>query len=128
MDIIRAADPNAGSTRALVGQSPFVTNLDVTYDRSQEWGSVLSLYLNVFGDRLSVVSEGASPDIFERARTTVDLIYSQRIWRGISMKFSAKNLTDSDALLSQNFKNTDYIYQLYESGRTFSLGFTYKVE
>ncbi|MFK7845159.1 MAG: TonB-dependent receptor [Rhodothermales bacterium] len=128
LSIIRAADPNAGTTRSLVGQSPMLANLNVTYDRSEQWGSVLSLYMNVFGDRLRVVSEGAAPDIFERARTTVDLVYSQRIWRGISMKFSAKNLTDSEALLSQQFKNTDYTYQVYESGRTFSLGFTYKVE
>ncbi len=128
LDIIRAADPEAGSTRALVGQSPFVANFDLTYDRSQKWGSVLSVFVNVFGDRLSVVSEGASPDIFERARTTLDVVYSQKIWRGISMKFSAKNLTDSQALMSQDFKDTQYVYQVYESGRTFSLGFTYKVE
>ena len=127
LDIIRAADPNAGTTRGLVGQSPFLANIDVTYDRP-EWGSVISVYYNMFGDRLRVVSEGASPDIFERARNTIDIIYSQKIWRGISMKFSAKNVTDTDALMSQEFNDTDYTYQIYNSGRTFSLGFTYKVE
>lgn len=128
LDIIRAADPDADNTRALVGQSPFLANVDLTFDRSQQWGSVMSVFVNVFGDRLSVVSEGAAPDIFERARTTLDVIYSQKIWRGISMKLSAKNLTDSRALMSQEFKDTAYVYQVYESGRTFSLGFTYRVE
>lgn len=127
LDIIRAADPNAGTTRGLVGQSPFLANVDLTYE-NPKWGSVFSLYYNVFGDRLRVVSEGAAPDVFERSRTTLDVLYAQRIWRGVSMKLSAKNLTNSSATMSQQFHDTDYIYQIYESGRTFSLGFTYKIE
>jgi outer membrane receptor protein involved in Fe transport len=127
IDIIRAANPAAGTTRSLVGQSPYLANVDLTYEHPT-WGSVLSLYYNVFGDRLRVVSEGAAPDIFERARTTIDILYAQRIWRGSRMKFSAKNLTDSSARLSQQYHDTDYIYQIYETGRTFSLGFTYTVE
>ncbi|MEZ4701308.1 MAG: TonB-dependent receptor [Rhodothermales bacterium] len=125
--VIRAADANPSTTRPLEGQSPYVVNVDLTYQKP-EWGSVASIYYNLFGDRLRVVSEGAAPDIFERARGTVDFIYAQRIWRGVSLKFAVKNLTDSDALMSQSFKDVDYIYQKYESGRTYSLSFTYKVE
>ncbi|MBX2818233.1 MAG: TonB-dependent receptor [Rhodothermaceae bacterium] len=125
--IIRAADPDPSTTRNLAGQSPFLVNIDLAYE-NYEKGTAASLFYNVFGDRLQVVSEGAAPDIFERARGTLDFIVSQRIWRGISAKFSAKNLTDSPTKWSQDFKSTEYLYQRYENGRTFSLSFTYKVE
>ena len=127
LDIIRAADPEAGTTRNLEGQSPYLVNADLTYDNLNS-GTVLSVYYNLFGERLRVVTEGASPDVFERPRGTLDFILSQRIWRGVGMKFSVKNITDSALKMSQDFKDTEYIYQLYETGRTFSLSFSYKVE
>ncbi|MDZ4699211.1 MAG: TonB-dependent receptor [Rhodothermales bacterium] len=125
--VIRSADAEAATSRPLEGQSPFVVNFDLTYQKP-EWGSIASIYYNAFGDRLRVVSEGAAPDIYERARGTVDIIYSQRIWRSVSLKFAVKNITDSDATLSQSFKDIDYVYQQFEAGRTYSLSFTYKVE
>ena len=127
LTIIRAADPDPNTTRSLVGQSPILINLDIAYE-DYENGTAASLFYNLFGDRLQVVSEGAAPDIFERARGTLDLIVSQRVWRGVSAKFSAKNLTDSEVKWSQEFKDQEFLYQLYENGRTFSLSFTYKVE
>ncbi len=127
LQVIRSADADASTSRPLEGQSPYVVNVDLTYQKP-EWGSVASIYYNAFGDRLRVVSEGAAPDIYERARGTLDVVYSQRIWRGVSLKFAVKNITDSDATLSQSFKDVDYVYQQYESGRTYSLSFTYKVE
>jgi outer membrane receptor protein involved in Fe transport len=124
--VIRAADPDASTSRSLEGQSPFIANLDVSFDKA-EWGSVVSLYYNVFGKRLITVSEGAAPDIFERPRTTVDLVYSQRLKGGVGMKISAKNLLDAETRTSQMFKDTEYIYGLFKQGRTFSLSLRYSI-
>ena len=126
LTVIRAADPNAASTRSLEGQSPFLANLDLTYDNMKS-GSMVSVYYNIFGKRLITVSEGAAPDIFERSRSTIDVIYSQRLPGGVSMKLSAKNLLDSEVKTSQILGNTEFIYGLYRTGRSFSLGFTYSL-
>ena len=73
------------------------------------------------------MSDGAAPDIFERSRSTIDVIYSQQLPGGVSMKISAKNLLDSEVKTSQVLGNTEFIYGLYRTGRSFSLGFTYSL-
>ena len=124
--VIRTADPDASTTRSLDGQSPYLFNFDVTYEQPGG-GSVVSLMYNVFGDRLVTVSEGAAPDIFERSRTTVDLVASHTLRTGVRLKLSAKNLLDADHSTSQRFKDQEYVYSLYQSGRTFSLGVSYSL-
>jgi outer membrane receptor protein involved in Fe transport len=127
LDVILEADPDASTSRSLQGQSPYLLNLDVSYD-NYESGTVVGLYYNIFGDRLSTVSEGAAPDIFERSRATLDLVLSQRLLGGVKLKFSAKNLFDDPVLFSQDFKDQEFIYSQYRYGRTFSLGVTYALD
>lgn len=127
LDVIRAADPDAATSRRLQGQSPYLVNLDVTYD-NYETGTAVGLYYNLFGERLSTVSEGAAPDIFERARTMVDLVASQKVFSYFTLKFSAKNLLNAPVRFSQRFKGQAFIYQEYETGRVFSLGVSYTVD
>jgi len=126
LNIILAADPGASDTRSLEGQSPFLVNLDLSYENPNR-GSVIGLYYNIFGERLVTVSEGAAPDIFERARTTIDLTYSQRVKGGVSVKLSVKNLLDADIKVSQQFKDVEYIYGKYRRGRTFSISLRYAI-
>ncbi|MFT5142330.1 MAG: TonB-dependent receptor [Rhodothermales bacterium] len=124
--VIRAADEFARDTRQLEGQSPFLVNLDIGYDRVES-GTSVSLFYNIFGDRLITVSEGASPDIFERSRSTVDLVVSQRMISGIKIKLTAKNIANSAFMTSQQFKDTEYVYGSYTLGRTYSLGVSYSL-
>ncbi|HMB89381.1 MAG TPA: TonB-dependent receptor [Rhodothermales bacterium] len=127
LDVIREADPDASTSRSLQGQSPYLLNLDVSYD-NYETGTVVGLYYNIFGDRLSTVSEGAAPDIFERSRATLDLVMSQRLLGSVNLKFSAKNLLDDPVLFSQEFKEQEFSYSNYRYGRTLSLGITYALD
>lgn len=121
---IREADPEAGDTRSLQGQSPFLINVDLSYDNLAS-GTVVGLYYNVFGERLLTVSEGAAPDVFEQPRHDVDLVVSQRLLQDFRLKVQAKNLLDADFRQSQFFKGQEYVYSAYERGRTFSVGITY---
>jgi outer membrane receptor protein involved in Fe transport len=73
------------------------------------------------------VSEGASPDIFERSRSTLDLVFSQKMISGVKIKFTAKNITNSAFMTSQQFKDTEYVYGSYRLGRTYSLGLSYSL-
>lgn len=122
---IRQRDPNASDTRTLQGQSPYLVNLGLNYD-NYDIGTSASLFYNVFGERLDEVGVGGAPNALEQPRHLVDFTLSQRLWKDITAKFSAKNLLDSDVEINQEFKGTSYVRSLYKTGRSFSLGFSYK--
>lgn len=124
--IIRALDPGAAETRKLQGQSPYVVNIDAMYDNT-DTGSLVSLHYNVFGERLSEVSTGGTPNAFEQPAGMLDITGSQRLWDRVTLKFSAKNLLDPDIKKVHPFNNEEFIRSLYKRGRTFSLGFSYGI-
>ena len=82
----------------------------------------------MFGDRLATVSEGAAPDVFERARLVIDLVASQQVLGGFRVKLSAKNVLDQPVLFSQRFKGEEFVYQRHQTGRVFSLGVSYSID
>ena len=118
-------DPNASSTRSLQGQSPYMLNINLTYD-NQEIGTTVSAFYNVFGERLDQVSLGGTPDIFEQPQHIVDLTLSQKVGdSGFVIKGSIKNLLDERFELSHTYNGIDYITNGYDLGRSYSLGFSY---
>jgi TonB-dependent receptor len=123
---IRALDPDADDQRPLQGQSPYVLNVDVGYS-NPETGTIASLYYNIFGRRLSQVSIGGTPDIYEEPAGTLDLIVSQRMLSNFTMKLSAKNLLNPSIQETQGFKGQDFIVQDYQRGRSLSLSVTYAI-
>ena len=126
MVLILASDPGADNSRQLVGQSPYLINLNAVYENI-ETGTAIGLYYTVFGDRLLAVTEGATPDVFEEARADLDLTVSRKVSPDFRMKLSAKNLLGTDMRQIQSFKGTDYEYLSYSRSRTFSLGLTYEI-
>ncbi len=55
LSIIRKFNPDAKDYREFQGQSPYILNLDLAWDKPEQ-GLNASLYYNVFGERLSEVS------------------------------------------------------------------------
>jgi outer membrane receptor protein involved in Fe transport len=126
MTVILAADPDAKRTRSLDGQSPYLANMDLSYE-TPAGGTLISVMYNVFGERLIAVTEGAAPDVFERPRHSLDVVASQRVRGGVKVKLSVKNILDAEVRTSQMFKNREYIYSMYHTGRTVSLGVSYSI-
>lgn len=127
MQTLRALDPNASDTRPLQGQSPFVLNLNFSYDNLNT-GTSIGMYYNLFGDRLSEVSLGGTPNVFEKARGSLDATFSQKIWHGISVKLSAKNLLDSYVRKVYPYKGKEFVATEYPNGRTFGLSIRYEIQ
>ena len=120
------SDPDFDDTRPLYGQSPYIFNLDLSY-QSLENGVTVDLNTNIFGDRLSDVTLGANPDVFERSYTTTDLIISKSFKSSISAKLSLRNLFDPIIKESSRLNGQEYIYQAYKRGRSISLSISYKL-
>jgi outer membrane receptor protein involved in Fe transport len=127
MATIRQLDPNADGKRELQGQSPYVLNVDMVYDNAKT-GTMASFYYNIFGERLTEVSLGGTPNIYEQPRGVLDFTLSQRVLKGVTLKAAAKNLLDSEVRKVHHFKDVDYVSRQHTLGRTFSLGLTYSVD
>ena len=122
--LIRIYEPGAGNTRELTGQSPYVFNFDLTY-HSARWGTTLSVYYNVFGERLSQVSPPGTPNVFEQPAPTLDVIWNQKIHDRWKLSFSVKNLMDRAAEETYTYRGEDYLRSSHRRGVTTSLGLAY---
>ncbi len=121
-----AIDPNSPQTRELQGQSPFILNLDLSYN-NYNTGTIASLHYNTFGERLSRVSANVTPDVYEQPISQLDLILSQKIYDMLSLKFTVKNILNSSYKEIYRFKGEEYIYQEYKYGLSYGIGFSFDI-
>jgi len=126
LTLIRELDPNAKSTRQLQGQSPYILNLELSY-LNPGIGTNLSLFYNVFGDRIAEISIGGTPDVFERSKPTLDFIASQDVFQNFNFKLSIKNILNSSYKLTHEYKGTEYLRTEYKTGTSVSIGIAYSL-
>jgi TonB-dependent receptor len=126
LEEIQIQDPYRKSTRSLAGQSPFILNINLTYDNPGK-GIASTLYYNVFGERLSFVTEGGAPDVYEQPFHLLNYSISWKFMNHIGVKFSAKNLLDSVVEKTQVFEGNKYNFSRYSLGRTYSMEFKYEL-
>ena len=124
MEVIRAYEPQAQSVRPMFGQSPFVVNALLSFQK-KGWQS--NLAYNIFGRRISVVTKGGAPNIYEQPRHSlnVNIARSFQLWK---IQASVNNLLNDDYLLSQSFHGQEYVFQQYRLGPTFGLSLSYTLE
>lgn len=127
MASIRLQEPNAQDRRELLGQSPYVFNADLTYNRRAS-STAATLSYNIVGERLSLVQFGSLPDVYEQPAGSLNFVLSQRISDRLRLKFSARNLLDPDREKLVGFEDRDLVYERYRSGRSFALALTWLFE
>ena len=112
------------TTRQLQGQSPYLFNIQLGFV-DYDLGTDANLTYNVFGDRLSRVAIGGSPNVFEASRGRLDLVVMQRLVGNLSMKVQALNLLNPAVREFQTFKGQEYDMIRFLQGQTFTVGFNY---
>ncbi len=120
------SDPNFDDTRPLYGQSPYIFNIDLSY-LNPKYNFTVDFNTNYFGDRLSDVTLGANPDVFERGYVTSDLIIDKEFESNVSIKFSFRNIFDPTIKQSSELNGEEYLFQAYKRGRSISLSVSYKL-
>lgn len=100
VDLTGVSGQQTSKERALQGQSPFVVNAFVEWDRPS-WGTQARVLYNVFGERIDQVGAFGLPDKFEQPRHNLDVIVSQRLPHGLSLRLSARNLINSPVQIIQ---------------------------
>ncbi len=124
---IRTSIPDAPDTRSLQGQSPYLVNINLLYTRPES-GSSLDIYYNVFGKRLSEVTLGPTPNIYEKSRHTLNISFNQKIIDKLKFKINACNIFNSKYEKVYYFKGKEYAYQRFLLGRNISIGLSYSID
>lgn len=103
--------------RAMVGQSPYVVNLGLTYTHPRSDLSATLLF-NRAGRRILDAGILPLPDTYEEARSLVDVSVQVPLFSGVTAKLDGKNLFDAPFLVTQGS-----VERLrYRAGRIFSMG------
>lgn len=124
LKVARLYEPGASDTRPLAGQSNHLVNGDLSYSNPRTRTSA-SLYYNLFGKRLALVSPPGTPDIYEQPASQLDFILSQKFAERWKVGFAAKNLLNPAEKAVQTFRGTDYVRYERERGRSYSLSVGY---
>lgn len=123
--VIQSLNPNAPSRRPMQGQSPFLFNFILGY-KYQEWGTEINLSYNIFGDRLSKVSLGGTPDVYEYSRQNLDIVIRQRLIENVNLTINLQNLLNPRFIEGHTYRGrNDYYVTNFSLGRTYSIGFNY---
>lgn len=103
------------SQRPLQGQSPYVANIQLFYDRPQ-YNLTSGVIYNVVGRRITEVGTNSRPDTYEEPVHQVDLVLNQKIddW-GYGLK--VKNILDVESKSTQG----DEIVRSRRKGRTYAV-------
>ena len=113
-----AAQVQTSLERPLAGQS---NNLFNVMAEGRFGSSSVRLLWNFVGDRITDVGASGLPDIIQEGRNQVDVVYSQRLFRRLTLRLSGDNLTNDGYEFSQG----DLRQRYFELGRTFSLNFSF---
>jgi hypothetical protein len=118
-----------GTTRDMVGQSPFLINGAFNYvDRERGWEGNISF--NTQGERLSIVGIGQVPDVYEKSFNSLNFKVSKRFGKENRWNASvgAGNILGAKRKrVYRSHGGDDEIFDLYVPGRSFSIGIGYKV-
>ena len=113
------------SSRPFQDQSPFLFNASLVYNNIDGgWDGALSY--NNFGNRLAEASLSGL-DIFEKSRPQLDFSIRKRFAEKYSVKLGVQNILNTDFVRIANYLDTENVFEQYERGVSFNLGFSYDI-
>lgn len=124
--VILAQDPNAPDTRQMFGQAPYIINGFVSYS-NDSLGLLANLNFGVSGDKLSVVTVGGTPNVFENARPNLGFNIAKKLgaFDQFQVKLTAQNLLNPDFKQYYEYNGQEYLFGSYKKGRYFTLALRY---
>ncbi len=115
-------------TRNMAGQSPFVINSGISYN-NYETGLSAGLFYNVKGETMSIVGTGVFPDMYTKPFHSLNLSINKNLGKELntSINFKISNiLNQKEEGVFKSFNARSELYNRFNPGRAFSLGFSHK--
>jgi TonB-dependent receptor len=123
VELDSATGIQTSSSRPLAGQSPFVLNLALDYQRDSSKTRARILY-NVSGARIAQVGSNGLPDVYEQPRHLVDVSFAQGIGEHLDLKATIENLFDAPVRFTQG-EDGRFLVNRFNVGSTLWLLATY---
>ena len=112
--------------RPLQGQSPYIANIIFNYYSPKlEWENTLTY--NIYGPRLSFITEANTPDVYEQSRNMLNFISSKRLGKHLNVGVKVKNILNVDFLYEFDHSRHSFIYEGYREGTSFELSIGYSL-
>ncbi len=96
------------SIRIMQGQSPYIVNLGLYYNKPEQ-GLVMNLSYNRIGKRIVFVGTPLNPHTWELPRNSVDLSIEKKIGKHFDLKLGIKDLTNNPIHWVEYFGEKDEI-------------------
>jgi TonB-dependent receptor len=125
LEQIRATNPNAKSYREMFGQASYVVNILFSY--KNKTGTSANLAYNISGPRISYISIGGTPNIYELPRNSLNFNIRQEFKNGLGLKLAANNILNAKYQQAITFKGQDYFVQSNDLGMDFSIGVNFRI-
>ncbi len=134
LDASRSIDRYASAYSPVFEQPPYALNAYLDYDNKKS-GTNATLSFNVVGPRLVQVRLTGEPDIYDHPVPTLDLVFSQRLYKRLVLKTFVKNILDPQVQQYYavpgdsytKFHGRTYLNSSYRQGREIAVGFTYNM-
>lgn len=123
---IRATDPLHPETRPLFGQSPYIVNAMVSY-QNDSLGLNATAGFNVQGQKLLLVTEGGTPDIYQQPTPALDVNLSKNFGERFSLRIRGRNLLNPMDRKTYEFNGVEYNWLANSRGRTYTLSLSYNI-
>ena len=120
LESIRELNPGFDDTRQLYGQSPYIVNGFLNY--ATDNGLVANVSYNVQGDRLSLVTRGGTPFVFERPFHSLNAKVTVPVNERLKLSGNVNNLLGSERRFTYEYEGEDFTFQRFRPGQTFSVG------
>lgn len=112
--------------RPLQGQSPYIVNVIMNfYSPKLRWENTLTY--NIFGPRLSFITDANTPDVYERPRNMLNFISSKRVGKHLRLGIKIKNILNVDFLQEFDHNKYSFIYEGYREGTSFEFNIGYSL-
>ncbi len=110
---------SVGSKRPLYSQSPYIINLDLSYEHPTS-GTSFTLAANLTGERI-ILTTAQGPDIYEHSPVSLDALISQKFGKHWTARFGVKNMLDPEYRQTYGETFNAPVRRAYNRGRTYSV-------
>lgn len=115
--------------RPLQGASPFLLNLDLTYQKSfsENFKATAAISYNVFGKRLYAAGSQGIGDSYEMSASNLNLVLKGEFNSNLVVGITLGNLLNPSYNIIQEGSTDDLLISSYKTGVTAGLSLTYKL-
>ncbi|MFW6100971.1 MAG: TonB-dependent receptor domain-containing protein [Bacteroidota bacterium] len=127
LEDIRVGDPDREDTRPMLGQAPYIVNAYLNYENNQR-GLSTTMGFHVSGEKLSLITKGSTPYIYELPRPALNFSVEKKIGKQITVDASVDNILNSKYREAHHFDSGDRYSLKHAEGRKFSVGIKYAID